>query len=169
MGSGKTTLCKALARLTGIRTVDLDDYIAGVAGMSIRQYFDLHGEAAFRQLETKCLETLAETADDTIIACGGGTPCFNNNMAVMNSRGTTITLDTPIEVLHSRLMRGRHKRPLIASLDDTALRRFIIAKLAEREPFYSLSTHRFESTLLENEQEIDITAKRFIELFLRPQ
>ncbi|MDE6074645.1 MAG: shikimate kinase, partial [Muribaculaceae bacterium] len=79
MGSGKTTLCNALTARTGLRSVDLDDFIENEAGMSIKEFFARYGEAEFRRLESESLARAAASGYD-IIACGGGTPCFNNNM-----------------------------------------------------------------------------------------
>lgn len=168
MGCGKSTLCRALNRLTGIKTIDLDDYITEKAGISIKEYFRIFGEEKFRDFEHECLEQLASSAADTIVACGGGTPCFRNNMGLMERYGDTVLLEASLPVLFTRLARGRKKRPLIAALDDNELKRFIESKLADRMRFYSLATYRFESTFLENETEIDITAHRFIEQFSIP-
>ncbi len=165
MGSGKTTLSRALSRMTGIRTVDLDEYIALKVKMSIKRFFECYGEAAFREVERESLMELAGESD-LVVACGGGTPCFGSNMELMNSKGTTILLEASTERLHSRLIQGRYKRPLIASLNDEQLLEFIIEKQNDREPWYGKAAHRFDSTLLENDREIDSTVRRFVSIFL---
>lgn len=86
-------------------------------------------------------------------------------MEYMNGCGRTVFLDASLEKLHSRLMRGRHKRPLIAGKNDEELRTFIIEALEARRPFYERASDRFEADLLENECEIGETAGRFIRQF----
>lgn len=66
---------------------------------------------------------------NVLVACGGGTPCFGDNMSLMNSRGITVLLQTSHERLFERLKRGRHKRPLIAALTDEQLDVFIEEQL----------------------------------------
>ena len=86
----------------------------------------------------------------------------------MNEAGTTVYLDTSLDKLHTRLMRGRHKRPLIADKGDEELRVFIVEALAKRMPFYSKARERFVSDLLDCEVEVDTTARRFIKQFNLP-
>lgn len=92
MGAGKTTLGKRLARQAALPFIDLDVYIETNSGKSISALFAAIGETAFRALEREALERLTATheAQSAIISCGGGTPCFNDNMAWMNDHGTTI-------------------------------------------------------------------------------
>lgn len=165
MGSGKTTLCNALTARTCLRTVDLDDFIEKEAGMSIKEFFACRGEAEFRRLESESLARAAASGYD-IIACGGGTPCFNNNMELMNRLGKTVYLYVPDEILFLRLAVARDHRPLIASLDDDRLRRFIADKIAERSPFYRRAAEIFDASFLESEEQIERSVALFIEKFL---
>jgi len=160
MGCGKSTLGRNLSSATGYRFIDLDKYIEGRFRQSISDIFAQHGEEGFRLIEQKMLHEVADF-EDVIVACGGGTPCFFDNMDYMNSHGITVYLDTSLDKLHSRLMRGRHKRPLIADKNDNELRSFIIENLDKRMPHYSKAKHRFRSDLLENECEISDTVARF--------
>ena len=98
MGSGKSTLGKALAQRCDIRFIDLDDYIEERAGKKIREIFAEDGEAAFRDLERRMLLEVSDM-DNVLVACGGGTPCFGDNMELMNSRGITVLLQTSHERL----------------------------------------------------------------------
>lgn len=166
MGSGKTTLCNGLQSHCGVVASDLDEYIEQRAGMSISEFFKKHGQDQFRIFENKCLQELAADSRTNIIACGGGTPCFLNNMELMNAAGTTIFLDAPIDVLFHRLVEGRAKRPLIASLSDADLKTFIESKLEERRPFYSKCAFTFDSSRLESEQQIKESAEQFASQFL---
>ena len=106
--------------------------------------------------------------NNVIVACGGGTPCFFNNMELMNERGTTVWLNTPIERLHERLQRNRSKRPILANKTDEELLNFISEALASREQFYNQAAHKFCATLLEDKSQIATTAADFAHRFNLP-
>lgn len=161
MGCGKSTLGRNVGAITGMQFIDLDTYIESRYRASVRELFAARGEDGFRDLERRMLHEVAEF-EDVIVACGGGTPCFFDNMDYMNSRGTTVLLETSPERLHSRLKRGRQKRPLIAGKSDEELRLFIAEALEKRMPHYGKAQHRFAGDELENSSEIGATASRFI-------
>lgn len=164
MGSGKSTLGRALSRATGMPFVDLDNYIEGRYHKTVKEIFAERGEDGFRQVERNMLHEVADF-ENVIVACGGGTPCFFDNMEYMNRHGITVFLNTSIDKLHTRLMRGRHKRPLIADKNDEELREFIITALEKRMPHYSKAQVSFTSDLLDTESEIDDTVKLFLSQF----
>ncbi|MBQ7041750.1 MAG: shikimate kinase [Muribaculaceae bacterium] len=164
MGCGKSTLGRAVSRASGMRFIDLDNYIEGRYHRTVKEIFAEKGEDGFRDVERRMLHEVADF-EDVIVACGGGTPCFFDNMEYMNEHGTSVFLDTPIEKLHSRLMKGRHKRPLIAEKNDEELRQFIIEALAKRMEYYSKAQVIFPSDLLETTSEIAQTVKLFLEKF----
>ena len=167
MGSGKTTLGLALAHAASLPFIDLDDYIEERAGMSITEIFRTCGEEKFRSLERRALEEVSRReSDGLIVACGGGTPCREGNMELMNDCGLTVWLDTSLPVYMRRLSVARMKRPLIAALNDDELRQFIADKLAERQCHYAKAAARFDSTLLETPQEVAHSVKQFITEFL---
>lgn len=143
MGSGKSTFGKKLANALGWRFVDLDDYIEEQAGKTIVNIFEDHGEQYFRNLETKALEHSVGWTN-TIVSCGGGTPCFNDNAARINELGYSIYLKLSAHTLKERLLGEKGKRPLVAKLSDEELLTFIENKLVEREPFYSKATQTFD-------------------------
>ncbi len=167
MGCGKSTVGRLTAQLTGWRFIDLDHYIENRYHATITELFARHGEEEFRRREQAMLHEVAEF-EDVIVACGGGTPCFFDNMEWMNTHGTTVWLDAGIDRLHTRLIRGKHKRPLIASKSDDELRDFIIAALDKRRPYYSQATRRFDSDLLDNNTEKVVTALRFADFLNLP-
>lgn len=167
MGSGKSTLGRTVARLTGMDVIDLDQYIEGRFHQSVSDLFAQRGEDGFRKIESAMLAEVAEF-EDVIIACGGGTPCFGNNMDLMNSRGTTVWLNTNLTELHTRLCRGRHKRPLIAGMNDQELLEYIEQSTAKRYPYYSRAQIEFVSTLLDTRSEAEATALRFIKMLNLP-
>ncbi|WP_282776889.1 shikimate kinase [Phaeodactylibacter xiamenensis] len=135
MGSGKSYTGRQLAQLLNRRFIDLDDWIEQEAGLSIREIFEQQGEAHFRKAEAEAVRKMAEELS-AVIATGGGTPCFHQNMEWMNANGLTVYLDTSPEVLFQRLKSGRGHRPLIRSLTDEGLRAYISQKLRERTPYY---------------------------------
>jgi shikimate kinase len=106
--------------------------------MSIVQYFELHGESAFRDLEREVLQK-TDFPENVIIATGGGAPCYADNMSWMNENGLVAYLSLSPKALASRLENSKTDRPLIRNLKGDELEVFISAKLAEREPFYNQS------------------------------
>ena len=89
MGAGKTTIGKALARQLGIMFYDLDWYVENRMRKSIAQIFDESGEDGFREIEHNMLHEVAEF-EDIVLSCGGGTPCFFDNMDYLNRQGETL-------------------------------------------------------------------------------
>ncbi len=135
MGSGKSTFGKKLARKLGYDFYDMDKMIEQIEGVSVSELFSVKGEEHFRKLERDVLHS-TYIHKNTVISCGGGTPCYFDNMDWMNDKGTTIYLNVPAERLYGRLKTRRHKRPLIAGLDDAQLKDYIFQKLSERETYY---------------------------------
>ena len=144
MGSGKSTIGSRLAQQLGWRFVDLDEKIEAASGITIPQFFERHGEAAFRQLEAEQLRAALgralERQEPTIIALGGGTYAQVGAPEFLRNAGIpVIWLDTPIEVLLSRCMTMTG-RPLFR--DETSFR----ALYAQRLPSYQLADFRVESS-----------------------
>jgi len=134
MGSGKSTLGKKLANRLGWEWIDLDQAIESATGESIPHLFKL-GEAHFRKVEADTLRALS-MANPMIISCGGGTPCFHQNMTWMNQVGTTIYLDLTPKALHSRLGNETDSRPLLAGVDAIEQVERLEKMLVDRLPFY---------------------------------
>ena len=135
MCSGKTTLGVALAAACGFRFLDLDEDIERSSGLSVSEIFSLHGEAAFRAMERAALERAAALTD-TVVACGGGTPCRNGAMELMNAAGDTVYLKPSEQRLIPRLMQGRAKRPKLSGI-STEVEMLALARgmISERERF----------------------------------
>lgn len=166
MGCGKSTLGRLVSKATGIDFIDLDQYIENRFHRTVREIFEERGESGFREIERNMLHEVADM-ENVIIACGGGTPCFFNNIDHINESGTSVWLEAPLEILHSRLLRGQYKRPLIASLTSEQLKEHISEGLAKREPHYAKASNRFNTALLECETDREETARRFIEQFMQ--
>ncbi len=136
MGSGKSYTGVRLAQQLSYPFVDLDNYIEDQQGKSIDQIFEESGEDTFRQNESDALKSM-NTFENVVVACGGGTPCFFDNMDWMKKHGTTIFLDLPPTILEKRLLIGMEHRPLIKNLNKKGeLLTYIENKLSERKAFY---------------------------------
>lgn len=162
MASGKTTFGRALARALGKEFIDLDFYIEQRFRSTISQIFAREGEEAFRRKEAAMLREVGEF-DNVVIACGGGTPCYHDNMAYMNSRGLTVMLEASVERTVERLMINNAKRPLMAGKSRGEIEAEVTRGLESRMPFYSQSRMRFDSEYLEDRRQIDDSVARFIE------
>ncbi len=135
MGCGKSTLAKRLAAKTGYQLVDLDHEIEKKIGQTVVSFFAEHGEPAFREFEQATLKALG-TGNNKVVATGGGTPCYFDNMEWMNENGHTIYIEMQPQALVKRLENGKAKRPLIKDFSEKELLHFIEQKLSERDPFY---------------------------------
>lgn len=137
MGSGKSVFARQLSRELGKPAFDIDNIMEDLEGESIYDVFYTKGEDYFRKLENEVLKDLAKTNKGYIIACGGGTPCFFNNMQLIKESGVSIYLKASVNFLYERLKNNRTSRPLIAMYDNVELKNFIELTLAERENFYA--------------------------------
>lgn len=144
MGAGKSYWGKQLADHWQLPYYDLDEVIVEAEEMAIADIFANKGEDYFREKESRLLRELSEQ-DNFLIACGGGTPCFQENMDFMNEHGTTIWINPSLEAMVERLQRKKYKRPLIADLEGEDLIGFVEKKMAERLPFYQQSRHIISS------------------------
>jgi shikimate kinase len=136
MGSGKTYWGKLWAGRSGLDFYDLDDIVEEEQEKTIAEIFAEDGEDHFRNLETNTLRSLSNK-NNIIVACGGGTPCYNNNVTWMNENGTCVYLkSTPTNIL-KRLVSEKEKRPLIKNLQGDELLFFLTEKIKEREIFYT--------------------------------
>ena len=154
MGAGKTTIGKALARKTGLEFFDLDWYVENRYRMKIPQIFAEKGEDGFRELERNMLHEVTEF-EDVVISCGGGTPCFFDNIDYMNSLAETVYLKAEPEVLRTHLLMAKSQRPLIQGKTPDELRDFIKESLANREPFYAKAKHIVQIEVLNSREQID--------------
>ena len=146
MGSGKSTIGKALANELNLSFVDLDHTIENEIGMSIRDFFEVSGELKFRRLENEVLKKVLDDNNDMILSTGGGTPCYGNNLDLLKSASNTkaFYLKASIKTLTERLCSEKDTRPLIQSIGDDDLPEFIGKHLFERSNFYLQAHHVIE-------------------------
>ena len=138
MGSGKSTIGKALANELNLSFVDLDHEIEKQMGMTISDFFETSGELKFRRLENEVLNNVLAENDQMILSTGGGTPCYGNNLQLMKSapNAKVFYLKASIKTLTERLLSEKDTRPLIQSIGDDNLPEFIGKHLFERSNFY---------------------------------
>ncbi len=140
MGSVKTTVGKTLAKKLALPFYDLDELIEMWIGMSVSEYFAKFGEEKFRILEQEVLYG-SFSLNGAVIATGGGTPCFFDNLEQINKHGISIYLQANEKLLCSRLKEGKEKRPLISNLSDDELANYMADLLEKREPFYAKANY----------------------------
>lgn len=112
MGCGKSTVGSLLAQKAGMRFTDLDDYIEEKEQMSIPDIFAQKGEAYFREREAQAVKELS--AENSVVACGGGTIINDNSARIARENGTVFFLDIPFETCYERIKDDAH-RPLVAN------------------------------------------------------
>lgn len=163
MGAGKTSIGRELAARLEMPFLDLDDWIEQNEGLTITEIFTEKGELEFRKIEAKWLRETA-AFEKAIIASGGGTPCFFDNMTWMNDHGFTVFIQVSAEVLASRLRTEKEKRPLLAGLSDKELASFVNSKLSERLMFYEQShlTLNFNADNQSALEELSVYLKKFL-------
>lgn len=163
MGAGKTTVGKALSKELGIPFYDLDWYIESRMHKTVAQLFAERGEEGFRKVECNMLHEVAEF-EDVVISCGGGTPCFFDNMEYLNQQGETVYLKADPEVLYGHLQMGKTVRPLLVGKSKEELLAFIREQLEKREPFYTKAKHTLDVSLMDNYEKIKVSVAKVREL-----
>ena len=144
-GSGKSTMAKYLSSETSFKYLDLDEEIEFKSKKSVSKIFEIDGEESFRVLEKETLDEIIQKEEKFILATGGGTPSYDDNMEKMNENGITIFLNTSPEILIERISR-KNKRPLFNS---TNVREKVSKIFDERIKFYKRSKH----TIINNNRE----------------
>lgn len=153
MGSGKTTVGKALSKETGMMFYDLDWYIENRMHTTVSKLFTERGEEAFRKIEYNMLHEVAEF-EDVIISCGGGTPCFFDNMDYLNQQGDVVYLKASPETLYKHLLMAKVERPLLKGKSPEELIAYITEHLKERAPFYEKARYTIDVNVLDDYDKI---------------
>jgi len=142
MASGKTTIGKKLATKLDLPFIDLDKVFEESQNTTIRLYMYKFGEDAFRLIEKEILEKVIHENENAVISTGGGTPCFFNNMQLMNSGGLTIYLEVDTPILVNRLMNSKNDRPLVWGKTKADLTEYAKKLLEKRNEFYSQAKYK---------------------------
>ncbi|WP_299826333.1 shikimate kinase [uncultured Pontibacter sp.] len=160
MGSGKSTLGRQLAQRLGYTFVDLDAWVEQQERKSIAAIFEEQGEEAFRRQERAALEAVVHQHNNAVVATGGGTPCFFDNINHMNSHGITVFLDTPPESITKRLMATNLElRPLLAGKNEGEINSYLRKTLAHRNQFYEQAKYKLKGDTITASQVALLLAK----------
>jgi shikimate kinase len=135
MASGKSRMGRELAECLGYGFIDLDDLFEEKYKITVLDFFEKYGEGHFRKIESDLLKEVI-ALDDTIISCGGGTPCFFDNMDMIKGNGVSIYLKMSVKELVARLAIFRKRRPLLKDKPVEELEEYICNQLRERELYY---------------------------------
>ena len=136
MGSGKSYWAKRWSAKYEFDFYDVDDTIEAMEMSSVVDLFEKKGEQWYREKEAAVLREL-NNYQDCIISCGGGTPCYHENMDWMNQNGFTIYLESTPEYLLQNILKEKERRPLVKNVNESELLYFIQQKLEERIPVYN--------------------------------
>lgn len=139
MGSGKTTLGKKLANMLSYNFIDLDQFIEIKQNKTVEKIFSESGETVFRKYENEALKEIAGSEENIVVATGGGAPCYNKNMEIMNQTGVTVYLKYKAGFLLSRIQQSKKPRPLLLYVKDEEKLDFITNLLEKRENIYQKS------------------------------
>lgn len=156
MGSGKTHWGRLLSEKLGIVFFDLDEQVAEQTGKSIPEIFASEGEEQFRLIEKDIMHIITESHGSFVMSCGGGTPCYFNNIDYMKQAGTVVWINTPLETLYKRLIREKQFRPLIKDLSDDQLNSFIQKKFSDRRIYYEQADVSVEEEPVQLDKLIEI-------------
>jgi shikimate kinase len=137
MGCGKSATGKQLAQLLGWPFIDLDRLIEDESGLSVPEIFSRYGEEKFRLLEREALQKTLAIEEPIVVATGGGTPCFFDNILKMKEKGWVVYIRTPIDLLMERLAKDVSERPLFYSES----REKILTELMQKRKEYYEQAH----------------------------
>jgi shikimate kinase len=135
MGSGKSTTGRKIASSLHWSFIDTDRLIEEHNGLSVEELFTLRGEQYFREAERKALMA-ASVRSRTVVACGGGTPCSEENLGIMKETGVILYLKLPVDILVSRLEKSKTVRPLLLNNGKTDLEERVLELLEKRTVWY---------------------------------
>lgn len=136
MGSGKTHWGRQLGQKMRFPFYDLDEQIEAKEEKPVARIFAESGEEHFRQLEQDVLHMITESHDNFVMATGGGTPCFYNNIGYMKNSGLVVWLDCAVDCMYQRLIKERDKRPLLKGFSEDQLMAYLLKKNMDRKIYY---------------------------------
>jgi shikimate kinase len=140
MGAGKSSVGVVLARELGLAFADTDELVRAAAGRPIDRIFAESGEPRFREIEREALARL-DTDRGLVVACGGGLFACAEARRWLASRGRSVWLDVPLELIRERLERGGTPRPVWPADDPVGQR----ALFERRRATYWLAGMRIDA------------------------
>ncbi len=143
MASGKTSIGEKIAKKLNLQFIDIDNVIEEESGLQISDIFTERGEDYFRNLEENALNKIIEK-ENVVIATGGGTTCFFDNMELMNKNGITVYIKLSALDLFNRLENSQTDRPLLKGLNKEKLLAKIVELLNKREKFYKQAQYTID-------------------------
>lgn len=135
MASGKTQMGKKIAKSLDYHWIDLDEYIAEKVGLPVKNIFNFWGEEKFREIERTCLQEI-RFKKPLVISCGGGTPCYFDNIGYMLQHGVVVYLNVPSGMLVQRLVANPKNRPLLSGKTEQEIELLVTEMMQVRKPFY---------------------------------
>ncbi len=155
MGSGKSTLGRRIAHRLKLDFVDLDNYLEKKHGCSVVDIFSRFGELQFREWEREALIDQLDSRTK-IVSTGGGTPCYFDNMELINQNGFSIYLYLSPGALVKRLFHSKNQRPALIGLDEEGILNFVNTQIDIRKKFYEQANLQIDA--------INLNFDRLIEL-----
>ena len=160
MGAGKTSIGKKLASIFNLEFFDLDNFIEQQTRASIPFIFNLIGEKGFREIENLILKKFLEEKNNFVLATGGGTPVYFNNLDLLKDNGLTIYIEHSPSTIFHRLTNSKKRRPLIMDKNPMELKDFIEKSIKEREHFYK-KAHLVVDGLNLNAKNLAVEIKKY--------
>jgi shikimate kinase len=150
MGSGKTSVGKALAERLSYRFMDTDEMIEQKAGCTINHIFEAYGEAYFRTMETDLLTELTISLTHTVLSSGGGLPLRKENIQLLRELGEIVYLKAAKDTLTNRLLSDTSRPLLKGEILDLRIEKM----LKIREPIYESAAQHSIVTDQKNIEEV---------------
>ncbi len=142
MASGKSIIANKLSEMNGFLHLDLDDYIEEKEKQTIAKIFETKGEIYFRKVENRYLKELLTSDKEFVLSVGGGTPCYADNIKIIQKHAISFYLKASIVTIYDRLQQEKSKRPLVRNISNSDLKEFIAKHLFERRTFYEKANHQ---------------------------
>ncbi|MAU63892.1 MAG: shikimate kinase [Flavobacteriaceae bacterium] len=162
MGSGKSLVSKSLANILNVKYLDLDEIIENREKMKISEIFEQKGELQFRRIEKEVLLDVLESSKNNVISLGGGTPCYFDNMSLVNTKSKYVFyIINSNKVLSKRLFKERKNRPVISKIESLdKMMEFVSKHIFERMHFYNMAKYHINA----EKKDLDLIINEIIEI-----
>lgn len=162
MGCGKSLIAKSLANILNLKCIDLDRSIEIREKMKISKIFQTKGELEFRRIEKEVLLNVLRLSKKAVISLGGGTPCYFDNMNIINSNSKYVFyINNSNKILSERLFKERRNRPIISKIESLEhMIEFVSKHIFERMHFYNMAKYKINA----EKKKIEEITKEIIEI-----